>query len=161
ELFNGETRISQIRSVDIEDLLGRDSVDLDLTQVEADLQGVSGLITGGAGSSGSELARQVAASEPARRSLFEQTESNVYFTHLQISEMHPKLEVIPVIADICDERRMNRIFEQYRPEYVFHAAAYKHVPMMEANVTEALRNNVLGTLCVAKNAAKYGARKFV
>ncbi len=161
ELFNGETRIGQLRSVDIEDLLGRDSVDLDLGQVEEDLEGNTIMITGGAGSIGSELARQVAAYSPARLILVEQAESNLYFTHLQITDLHPKLEVVPVVGDICDERRMSQVFAKYRPEYVFHAAAYKHVPMMEANVSEAIRNNVLGTLCVAKSAAKYGARKFV
>jgi len=161
ELFNGETRIGQLRPVDIEDLLGRDSVDLDLTQVEEDLEEMTVLITGGAGSIGSELARQVAAYGPAKLILVEQAESNLYFTHLQIAEMHPKLDVIPVVADICDERRMSQVFAMHRPDYVFHAAAYKHVPMMESNVSEAIRNNVLGTLCVAKNAARYGARKFV
>jgi FlaA1/EpsC-like NDP-sugar epimerase len=161
ELFNGETRIGQLRSVDIEDLLGRDSVDLDLGQVEDDLEGNTVLITGGAGSIGSELARQVAAYGPARLILVEQAESNLYFTHLQLTDLHPKLEIVPVVADICDERRMSQVFAKYRPEYVFHAAAYKHVPMMEANVSEAIRNNVLGTLCVAKSAAKFGARKFV
>lgn len=161
ELFNGETRIGQLRSVDIEDLLGRDSVDLDLSQVEEDLGKRVVLITGGAGSIGSELARQVAAFGPSKLILVEQAESNLYFTHLEITEMHPKLDVLPIVADICNETRISQIFAQHRPDYVFHAAAYKHVPMMETNVAEAVRNNVLGTLCVAQNAAKYGARKFV
>jgi FlaA1/EpsC-like NDP-sugar epimerase len=161
ELVDGSTRIGQLRSVEIEDLLGRDSVSLDLEQVEMDLGGSTVLITGGAGSIGSELARQVAAFGPARLILVEQAESNLYFTHMEISEAHPTLEVLPVVADVCDERRMGQIFARHRPDYVFHAAAYKHVPMMEANVGEAVRNNVLGTLCVARRAAEYGARKFV
>jgi FlaA1/EpsC-like NDP-sugar epimerase len=161
ELVDGTTRIGQLRSVEIEDLLGRDSVSLDLEQVEVDLGGSTVLITGGAGSIGSELARQVAAFGPARLILVEQAESNLYFTHMEIAEAHPTLEVLPVVADVCDERRMSQIFARHRPDYVFHAAAYKHVPLMEANVGEAVRNNVLGTLCVARRAAEYGARKFV
>ena len=161
ELLDGQTRIGQLRSVEIEDLLGRDTVDLDLSTVEEDLHGKTVLITGGAGSIGSELARQVAAFDPARLILVDQAESNLYFTNLEIAELHPKLDVIPIVADICDERRVSRIFATHRPDYVFHAAAYKHVPMMETNATEAVRNNVLGTLCVAQHAAEYGAQKFV
>jgi FlaA1/EpsC-like NDP-sugar epimerase len=161
ELFNGETRIGQLRSVDIQDLLGRDSVDLDLSQVEEDLSGGTILVTGGAGSIGSELARQIASYGPARLILLDQAESNLYFTHLQITEMHPKLEILPIVADICDEVRIDALFAKYRPDYVFHAAAYKHVPMMESNVGEAVHNNVMGTLNVAQGAAKHGVRKFV
>jgi len=161
ELISGEARIGQLRSVDIQDLLGRESVDLDLSQVEADLRRNTVMITGGAGSIGSELARQVAGYGPTRLILVEQAESNLYFTHLQIAEMHPDLEVLPIVADICDDRRMAQLFAEHRPQYVFHAAAYKHVPMMESNVGEAIRNNVLGTVNVARNAAKHGARKFI
>jgi FlaA1/EpsC-like NDP-sugar epimerase len=161
ELLDGETRIGQLRSVEIEDLLGREAVHLDLTQVEEDLSGKTVLITGAAGSIGSELARQVAAFGPARLVLLEQAESNLYFTHLELRGLHPHLDVVPVIADICDERRVGQVFALHRPDYVFHAAAYKHVPMMEANVPEAVKNNVLGTLCIAQKAVEHGVRKFV
>jgi FlaA1/EpsC-like NDP-sugar epimerase len=113
---------------------------------------------GGAGSIGSELARQVAGFGPARLILVEQAESNLYFTTWR-SGGKPDLEVVPVVADICDERRMSAVFASHRPDYVFHAAAYKHVPMMEANVGEAVRNNVLGTLCVARPRREYGAKQ--
>jgi FlaA1/EpsC-like NDP-sugar epimerase len=119
------------------------------------------MITGGAGSIGSELARQVATYRPARLVLVEQAESNLYFVHLELAAAHPRLDIVPIIADICDEQRMGQVFSTYRPDVVFHAAAYKHVPMMEANRAEAFRNNSLGTLTVATHAARCGARKFV
>jgi FlaA1/EpsC-like NDP-sugar epimerase len=118
------------------------------------------LVTGGAGSIGSELARQIARFEPALI-LLEQAESPLYFTHLELRKQHPGLHIVPVIADVTDQARLENVFAQYRPEYVFHAAAYKHVPLMEINTVEAVRNNVLGTLNVARSAARYGAGKFV
>src|SRR5690606_18830718 len=88
-------------------------------------------------------------------------ESPLYFTHLEICAEHPELDVVPVVADITDAGRIDGVFAGFRPDYVFHAAAYKHVPMMEANPVEAVRNNVLGTLCIAECAVRYGAKKFV
>jgi FlaA1/EpsC-like NDP-sugar epimerase len=119
------------------------------------------LITGGAGSIGSELARQVAALHPARLVLLEQAESPLYFIHLELARHFPQVEVVPVIADVVNQARIDEVFAAYRPHCVFHAAAYKHVPMMEHNVIEAVRNNVFGTWCVAHHAAKYGAERFV
>lgn len=151
----------QLRNVEVEDLLGRDPVYLDMERLERDLAGRSVLVTGGAGSIGSELARQIAGFCPARLVLLEQAESPLYFIHLELSASYPGIEVIPIVGDITDATRVEEVFARHRPDYVFHAAAYKHVPMMEANVAEAVRNNVLGTLRVAECAARYEARRFV
>jgi FlaA1/EpsC-like NDP-sugar epimerase len=117
------------------------------------------LLTGAAGSIGSELARQIASFGPSRLILLDQSESDLYFVHLELLEAHPGLALQPVICDITHAGRLGQIFAQHRPDYVVHAAAYKHVPLMEANVLEAVRNNVLGTLLVATTAVKYGASK--
>lgn len=161
ELLDGRARVGQLRKVDVEDLLGRDAVHLDLASVRRDIAGKAVMITGGAGSIGSELARQISTFGPSRLILVEQAESPLYFTHLELSRAHPELEVVPLVADITDPARLERIFATYQPKYVFHAAAYKHVPLMEANAVEAVRNNVLGTLFVAECAARCGAEKVV
>ncbi len=161
ELMDGKARLSQLRSVSVEDLLGRPSVRLDLRLVDRDLHAKVVLITGAAGSIGSELARQVAAFGPSRLILLEQAESPLFFIEQEIQESHPELEVIPIIADVTDPRRVERIFADFRPATVFHAAAYKHVPMMESNLEEAVRNNVMGTFYVARSAVRHQAAKFV
>src|SRR5690606_27530935 len=150
ELLDGRARLSQLRRVEVDDLLGRESVQLDLSVVQRDLQGKVVLVTGGAGSIGSELARQIATFSPRQLVLVEQAASPLYSTHLELGAEHPELDVVPVVADITDAGRIDGVFAGFRPDYVFHAAAYKHVPMMEANPVEAVRNNVLGTLCIAE-----------
>ena len=150
-----------LEEVSLEHLLLREPVRFDEARVAADVAGSVVLITGGAGSVGSELARQIARARPARLVLVEQAESPLYFVHLDLARTHPAVDVVPVVADITDRAAMTRVFEQYRPAHVYHAAAYKHVPLMEANMGEAVRNNVHGTLCVAECAARSGARKFV
>jgi FlaA1/EpsC-like NDP-sugar epimerase len=161
ELLDGRARLGQIRDVEIEDLLGRDSIQFDLAAPLRDLSGRTVLVTGGAGSIGSELARQVAALAPRRLILLDQAESPLYFAHLELRAAHPELEVTAVVADIADQGRIETIFNRHRPDFVFHAAAYKHVPLMEDDAVEAVRNNVLGTLCVAHAAARAGVGKFV
>jgi FlaA1/EpsC-like NDP-sugar epimerase len=161
ELLDGTGQPGQLKDVEIEDLLGRKPVYLDLARVEHDLAGQTVLVTGGAGSIGSELARQIAGFAPRRLILLEQAESPLYFVHLELSKNYPGLDVVPIIGDITDAKRVEAVFAQYQPDYVFHAAAYKHVPMMETNVAEAITNNVLGTLRVAEGAARHGSRKFV
>jgi FlaA1/EpsC-like NDP-sugar epimerase/lipopolysaccharide/colanic/teichoic acid biosynthesis glycosyltransferase len=161
ELLEGSARADQLRTVRLDDLLGRDPVSLDLTQIEADLRGRVVLVTGAAGSIGSELTRQVARFGPARLVLLDQSESPLYLLARELSESHGHLDVVPVICDITDEPGISQVLERERPAYVLHAAAYKHVPMMEDNVAEAVRNNVFGTLLLAENAAVVGAKKFV
>jgi FlaA1/EpsC-like NDP-sugar epimerase len=161
ELLAGRATIGQLRDVQIEDLLGREPVELDLAQVRRDLVGKSILVTGGAGSIGSELARQIASYGPARLVLLERAESPLYFTHLEVAGTHPDVEVVPFICSITNPDRLEDVFRRYRPDYVFHTAAYKHVPMLESNVVEAVWNNVFGTLRVAECAALHAVEKFV
>jgi FlaA1/EpsC-like NDP-sugar epimerase len=159
ELLEQTAGVNQLRNVRIEDLLGRAPVHLDLSPVQADLRNRVVLLTGAAGSIGSELARQIAPFRPARLVLLDQSESDLYFVHLELQEAHPDLELVPVICDITNAGRLAQVYAEHRPEYVVHAAAYKHVPLMETNVLEAVRNNVLGTLLVATTAVRYGATK--
>jgi FlaA1/EpsC-like NDP-sugar epimerase len=159
ELLQGTAGVNQLRNVRIEDLLGRPPVNLDLAPVSADLRNRVILLTGAAGSIGSELARQIAPFGPSRLILLDQAESDLYFVHLELSETYPGLDLVPVICDITNASRLAQVYAQHHPDYVVHAAAYKHVPLMETNVLEAVRNNVLGTLLVATTAVRYGARK--
>ena len=159
ELLESTAGVNQLRNVRLEDLLGRPPVNLDLAPVAADLRNRVILLTGAAGSIGSELARQIAPFGPARMILLDQAESDLYFVHLELRDAHPGLDLVPVICDITNATRLEQVYAQYRPDYVVHAAAYKHVPLMEINVVEAVRNNVLGTLLVATTAVRYGATK--
>src|SRR2546426_1064854 len=161
DLLKKRATIDQLRDVAIEDLLGRDPVHLNLEQIKQDLAGKSILVTGGAGSIGSELARQIASYGPARLVLLERAESALYFTHLEVAKANPGVEVVPFIGSITYPDRLEEMFRLYQPNYVFHAAAYKHVPMLESNATEAVWNNVFGTLRVAECAALHGVEKFV
>ena len=120
----------------------------------SDLQGRTVLVTGAAGSIGSELVRQIAGFKPARLILVEQAESALYFLHLDVQRLHSEVDVVPIVADVADRARMERIFAEHRPESVFHAAAYKHVPMVEANMAEGILNNVFGTLYSAQAALR-------
>ena len=161
ELLDGRARLGELRKVQIEDLLGREAIELELDGPRGDLEGRTVLVTGGAGSIGGELARQVAGFGPKRLILLDQAESPLYFTHLELRSTFPELEVTPIVADVTDHARIESVFARHRPDFVFHAAAYKHVPLMEDNAVEAVRNNVLGTLTVAQAAASFGADKFV
>ena len=151
--------VNPLPNLELKDLLGRPRVALDLAPVAADLRNRVILLTGAAGSIGSELARQIALFAPAHLVLLDQAESDLGFLHQELSQAHPGLDLVPVICDITNATRLAQVCGQHRPDYVIHAAAYKHVPLMEANVFEAVRNNVLGTLLVATTAVKHGATK--
>lgn len=154
-------QLSQCREVRIEDLLGREPVRLDVEAVGPDIAGKVVLVTGAGGSIGSELARQIARFHPRRLLLLERAESPLYFIHLEVSEANPETDVVPVLASVTNADRLTRLFETYQPEVVFHAAAYKHVPLLEWNIMEGVWNNVVGTLRVAQCAARAGTGKFV
>ena len=159
--LNDERTPDQLRQLRIEDLLGREPVTLALPELALDLAGSTVLVTGAAGSIGSELARQVAANHPARLVLLDQAESPLYWIDLELRGNYPALQIDAVVADILDAERMDQVFASTIPDRVYHAAAYKHVPLMEENPREALRNNVLGTWEVAMRAGRVGAGRFV
>ncbi len=161
ELVGDRINLSQIRSVAIEDLLGRDQVSLDEPQIEALIRDRSVLVTGAGGSIGSELCRQVARFSPSRLVLVERFENALFEIHREILASHPQLRIEPCVADVCDVNRMVKIFENAKPYVVFHAAAHKHVPMMEHNPGEAIKNNVGGTQNVANLADRFGVTQFV
>ncbi|HKV50177.1 MAG TPA: nucleoside-diphosphate sugar epimerase/dehydratase [Gemmatimonadaceae bacterium] len=161
EMLEGSATPGVLKNVELEHLLVREPVRLDEERVAANFGGGVVLVTGGAGSVGSELARQIARARPERLVLVDQAESPLYFAHLELQRTYPALEVAPLIADITDRRAMENIFERYRPDFVFHAAAYKHVPLMEANVRQAVVNNVMGTLLVSECAVRWGVQKMV
>ncbi len=161
EILDGRVNLSRIREVTIDDLLGRAAVELDEQAVERFLRGRRVLVTGAGGSIGSELCRQVARMGPERLVLVEQAENALFQVHEELSRCRPTLRVQPVVCDICDGERVEAVFDEHRPEVVFHAAAHKHVPMMEWNAGEAIKNNLFGTQTVADAAHRFGAGAFV
>ncbi|MBQ6432130.1 MAG: polysaccharide biosynthesis protein [Oscillospiraceae bacterium] len=161
QLANGEVSIQKIREVDIMDLLGRESVEVDLNQIAGYLSGKTVLVTGGGGSIGSELCRQIAQHNPARLVIFDIYENNAYEIQQELKRTYPELNLTTLIGSVRDTDRVNQVFEEYRPNIVFHAAAHKHVPLMEESPNEAIKNNVFGTYHVAKAAAVYNAETFV
>jgi len=161
QLMGGHLRVTRIRDVAIEDLLRREPVVLDDQAIGADLRDSVVMVTGAGGSIGSEICRQVAGFGPRRLLLVERAENALFEIHRELGATFPELTLDPLIADIADARRIRQIFEQLRPQVVFHAAAHKHVPMMEWNVAEAVKNNVLGTRTLADIAHAKGARAFV
>jgi FlaA1/EpsC-like NDP-sugar epimerase len=151
----------QLKEVSVEDLLPRAEIKVDMKSVSELLSGRRILITGSAGSIGSEMVRQIATCKPASMMLIDQAETPQHDLRLMMAKEYPNIDVHVVVTTVCSMSRMDAIFNQFRPEYVFHAAAYKHVPMMEDNPSEAVMNNVYGTKVVADLSVKYGVRKFV
>ncbi|MEA4883849.1 MAG: nucleoside-diphosphate sugar epimerase/dehydratase [Clostridia bacterium] len=161
ELVDGKVSVKQLRDIQIEDLLGREPVQLNLNEIGAYLRGQKVLVTGAGGSIGSEICRQAARFEPQYIVLLGHGENSIFEIEQDLKRKFPRLKTFPVIADIRDASRIDMVFERYKPSVVFHAAAHKHVPLMEANPKEALTNNVFGTRNVATAADKHGARRFV
>ena len=152
---------NMLHQVDVEELLPRKQIMIDTDAIAKDLTGKTILITGSAGSIGSEMVRQIAKFAPRRLVLIDQAETPQHDIRLMMAEKWPELECHTIVTSICCQKNMERIFKEYRPEYVFHAAAYKHVPMMEDNPSESIRNNIIGTKNIADLAVKYGSAKFV
>lgn len=161
QLANGEVSIQNIKHVDIEDLLGRDTVKTDLNEVKAYVQDKVVLVTGGGGSIGSELCRQAAAMEPKQLIVFDIYENNAYDLQMELRHRHPELDLVVLIGSVRDETRVNNIFAKYHPDLVCHAAAHKHVPLMEDSPFEAIKNNVFGTYNVARAADRFGTQRFI
>ena len=161
QLANGEVCIEQIREVDIEDLLGRETVKIDLDEVAAYITGKTVLVTGGGGSIGSELCRQAAAQRPKRLIIFDIYENNAYDIQMELRRTHPELDLVVLIGSVRDRERVMQVFDRYRPDLVCHAAAHKHVPLMETSPFEAIKNNVFGTYNVAQAADRFGTQRFI
>ena len=161
--WDGKSDITttQLKEVEIEDLLPRDEIEVDLDAVEKLLKGKRVLITGSAGSIGSEMVRQIAKFDPGKMVLIDQAETPQHDIRLMMAKEFPHVKAETIVTSICNKTRMESIFKMIRPDYVFHAAAYKHVPMMEDNPCEAVQNNINGTKIIADLSVKYGVKKFV
>ncbi len=161
KLIDGRVTVNQLQAVKIEDLLGREPVVLDNEAINAFVRSRVVMVTGAGGSIGSELCKQVARFGPRKIILVEQAENNLFHIHRALVREFPDVPIVPCVADICDTKRLENVFADEKPHVVFHAAAHKHVPMMEENPGEAIKNNVFGTKKVADLAAKYHVEKFV
>ena len=158
---SGELQPTQIQNINIEDLLNRKSIEIDITNIQKELKGKRILITGAAGSIGSEIVRQLLKFDTGLIIMCDQSETCLHHLYLEIEETHANSHFHAFIGDVKDEKRMNHLFDTYKPHYVYHAAAYKHVPLMEDNASEAVKTNVLGTKTIADLAVKHGVQKFV
>ena len=161
QLVNGEVSISKMKAVAVEDLLGRDPIKVNMEEIFNALRNKTILVTGGGGSIGSELCRQIAAHGPKRLIIFDIYENNAYDIEQELRRKYPKLDLVVLIGSVRDSRRINSVFAEYRPDVVYHAAAHKHVPLMETSPCEAIKNNVLGTYKTASAALQSGCEKFV
>ncbi|MCF8227432.1 MAG: polysaccharide biosynthesis protein [Bacteroidales bacterium] len=159
--INGELSFNQIKKINIEDLLGREVIKLEEKSLHRELNGKTVLITGASGSIGSELFRQLARFKPGKLLLLDQSETPLFHLELECLEKFPDLNYEIIVADICNEMRMRKVFNTFNPEIIYHAAAYKHVPMMENNPTEAIHTNVEGTRILADLAVEFGLKKFI
>jgi FlaA1/EpsC-like NDP-sugar epimerase len=161
DIASGRFRVSQIRDVDINDLLGREAIQLDTDSIETFIKGKMILVTGAGGSIGSEMCRQICHFGPKLLLLVEQAENPLFYIERELREKFPDITMTAVVCNITDQSRVEGIFDKYRPEIIIHAAAHKHVPLMEGNPGEAIKNNVVGSRTVADAADKFGAGNFV
>ncbi len=161
QMVNGEVSVSKLRKVDPQDLLGRDPIKVNLEEVVGYISGKVVLVTGGGGSIGSELCRQIARANPKQLVIFDIYENNAYDIQMELKRNYPELDLKVLIGSVRNTNRVNSLLETYKPELVFHAAAHKHVPLMEDSPNEAIKNNVFGTYKMAQAAARYGVKRFV
>lgn len=161
QLTNGELVLSRMKPVDVEDLLGRETIKVNMEEIFQYLEGKTILVTGGGGSIGSELCRQIAEHDPGQLVIFDIYENNAYAIEQELKRNYPDMKLTVLIGSVRDSRRINYVFEKYRPDIVYHAAAHKHVPLMETSPNEAIKNNVVGTYKTAYAALKYGTKRFV
>ena len=161
QLVNGEVKVGNLRNVEVQDLLGRDPVQVDWQEIGKYITGKRVMVTGGGGSIGSELCRQIARNNPEELVIFDIYENNAYEIQMELNRKYPYLKLTVLIGSVRNTARVEAVVDAHRPEIVFHAAAHKHVPLMEDSPHEAIKNNVMGTFKMAKAAAKYGVKKFV
>ena len=161
QLINGEVSVSKLKEVEIEDLLGREPIKINLDEIIDYVSGKVVMVTGGGGSIGSELCRQIAGHNPKQLIIVDIYENNAYDIQQELIRKYPQLDLVVLIASIRNTNRMEQIFETYRPELVYHAAAHKHVPLMEVSPNEAVKNNVLGTWKIVQAADKWKVKRFV
>jgi FlaA1/EpsC-like NDP-sugar epimerase len=161
DILDGKMAINMIREVSVNDLLGRSPVEINTEEIRENLGSECILITGAGGSIGSELCRQLAAYRPKEMLLLGHGENSIYLIEQELRQLYPDQIIHPIIADIQDVSRIDNVFQKFRPSIVYHAAAHKHVPLMEMNPVEAVKNNVIGTRNVAEASAKYGAKRFI
>ncbi|MCI0591421.1 MAG: polysaccharide biosynthesis protein, partial [Gammaproteobacteria bacterium] len=161
DMLTGVSGLTELREVSIDDLLGREKVELDWTIIQEGLSGKVVMVSGGGGSIGSELCHQIAGLGPASLVIFEKSEHNLYRIQMALSRRHPDLDLHVILGDVCDKAAVDHVLGAFKPDVIFHAAAYKHVPLLQFQVREAVRNNVLGTRILAEAASKLGCNKFV
>jgi FlaA1/EpsC-like NDP-sugar epimerase len=161
EIIHGDARLSQLREVEVEDLLKRDPIELDLESIRESVSGKTILVTGAGGSIGSELCRQLTSFEPARILLMGHGENSIFNVATELEQKFPRTPIVAVVGDIRDRAKTRAAFEKYEPDIIYHAAAHKHITLMEQNVEEAVKNNVTGTRVVAEEALRHNAHRFV
>ena len=161
QLLNGDVSVSSLKKVSVEDLLGRDPIKVNIDEILGYVKGKVILVTGGGGSIGSELCRQIAAHKPKQLIIFEIYENNAYEIEQELKRKHPELDLLVLIGSVRDAKRINQVFEKYKPHIVYHAAAHKHVPLMETSPNESIKNNVIGTYKTALAAKYNGCERFV
>lgn len=161
QILNGDVHLSDLKDVEVQDLLGRDQIEVNLSEIMEYVKDKVVMVTGGGGSIGSELCRQIAASNPKQLIIVDIYENNAYDIQLELKDKYPHLNLETLIASVRNTDKVNHLFEQYHPDIVYHAAAHKHVPLMEDSPCEAVKNNVFGTLNVVRAADKYGTKRFI